>query len=95
MPILKSLDEIFGKTASSRYLVKDEESYREYLAGLSKFELQNECIKQKVNPRDVRDLMTNELVKEFKRHNFSIAAAKVKPTVLKTDKEIEKIFRNH
>lgn len=93
MPILKTLDEVFGKTPQSQYPAKTEDEYRKYLSGLTKIEIQLECNKQHVAPRDSRSLMTTELVSAFRRHNASIAASKVKPTVLKDSEAVKNIFR--
>lgn len=95
MPTLKTLDEIFGVSKDTKYPDKSEEAYRLTLSRMSKFELQNECIKQKVNPRDTRDLMTKELISAFKRHSAGIAAAQAKPTVFTTNDAVKKIFRDH
>lgn len=95
MPTLKTLDEIFGTNKNSKYAAKNEEGYRKYLSSLSKLELQDECLKQKVNPRDTRDLMTRELVVEFRKHLGSIAAAQVKPKILNANDAVKKIFRDH
>ena len=92
MANLKTLDEIFGVNKNSKFLVDSEEQYRIYLSRLSKTELQNECQKQKVNPRDSRDLMTFELMREFNKHLASLSAAKIKPTVIRQPIVIKKML---
>lgn len=91
---LKTLDEIFGKTKDSEFQAKTEEDYRQYLAGLTRVEIQNECIRRKVNPRDTRSLMTTELMREFRKYLAGLKAAKIQPTILKSNDEVKKIFRD-
>ncbi len=62
-----TLDQIWGDTGLWKYKTSDAGEYKIYLDTLNKSDLQSHASKVGVIPSEARDLLTQKLIKEFKR----------------------------
>ena len=62
-----TLDQIWGDTGMWRYKTTDANEYKSYLDSLNKSDLQSHASRIGVIPSDSRDLLSQKLIKEFKR----------------------------
>ena len=89
----QTLDQIWGDTGLWKYDTMDEEGYRDSLKEMNKSDLQTHATKVGVVPIDNREMLTNRLIREFKRFtsNYSVPAkAAIKEK--KISKEAKKIL---
>ena len=88
----RTLDEIWGIKKNSQYLAKTEEEYKGYLRGLNRCDIQAECIKQSIPPRDNRDMMTTALVKEFRKYSAKMSTPNMQPKKIEITPEVYKLL---
>ena len=77
-----TLDQIWGDTGFSKYGTLEEDKYVSQIKGLNKTDLHAHAVKMGILPVDNRELLTNRLVREFKKH--VLAYRKPKPSNKKT-----------
>lgn len=83
---IRSLDEIFGFQGAV-YKTLEEAEYMTALAGMNKVDLQKECYRVHLMPNDDRTIMTERLLREFKRTVSSIKASQMQPVRITLGKE--------
>lgn len=88
------LADYWGFEKKNKFPAADEDSYRTYLKGLNKLDVQNECFKNGLAPRDSRETMTAALVKEFRKHLIQLQCVRVEPKNFGTNEQITKIMEN-
>ena len=89
---LRTLDYIWGIKKNSQYPAKTEEEYKGYLRGLNRCDIQAECIKQSIPPRDNRDMMTTALVKEFRKYSAKMSTPNMQPKKIEITPEVYKLL---
>ena len=88
----RELADFWGYEKKSKFPAKTEDEYREYLKGLNKIDIQQECFKNNIVPRDHRDVMTSLLVKEFRRHRAILDAPHIAPKNIQMTPELRKLL---
>lgn len=81
-PKIRSLDELFGFQGAA-YSTLNENEYISSLANMNKIDLQKECYKVHLMPNDDRTIMTERLIREFRRTVNAVNVARVQPIKLK------------
>ena len=71
-----TLDQIWGDTGNSKYGTLDETEYSSQIRAMNKSDLHSHAIKLGILPVENRDLLTNRLVREFKKHILSFKKPK-------------------
>jgi hypothetical protein len=71
-----TLDQIWGDEGSSKYGTLNEEEYSSQIKAMNKSDLHSHAIKLGVLPVENRELLTNRLVREFKKHILSFKKPK-------------------
>ncbi len=64
----RTLDEIWGDTGIYKYQTFDEADYTTQLNSLNKTDLQAHAVKIGLIPIDNRNILTQRLLREFKKH---------------------------
>ena len=88
---IKSLEQIWG-FSMSKYKTHKEKEYAHMLESMNKVDLQKECIKHDLMPKDSRELMTNRLMTEFKKYIATLNTRDIKPHVLKVSDKARDIL---
>ncbi len=88
----KTLDEIWGIKKNSQFPAKTEEEYKNHLKNYNKCDLHAECIKQAVPPRDNRDMMIKDLMKEFRKFAARSIPCNIHPRQIKLTPEVSKLI---
>lgn len=84
---ITSLDQVFGFSLA-KYKTQNENEYETSLAEMNLADLQRECVRVGLLPKDDRVVMKDRLLKEFRRNIAAVLGAKdAKPIVLKVSKE--------
>ena len=88
-----TLDQIWGDEGNSKYGTLEESDYTSQIRAMNKSDLHSHAIKLGILPVENRELLTNRLVREFKKHVLSFkkpkeATAKKPKTVSKDLKSI-------
>jgi len=86
----KSVNAIMG-FALSRYKTEDAEEYQAQLRVMNKFDLQIECIRVELAPKDNRETMIERLMKQFRIHTAGNQAPP-KPVVIKVNQNTKNIL---
>ena len=79
-----TLDQLWGDTGMSRYKTLDASQYEGYLKNLNKSDLQRHAAEMGIVPVDNREMLSNRLLKEFKRY---VASYKI-PTTQQSNHEL-------
>ena len=66
-----SLDQIWGDTGSAKYGTLEELKYISQIKAMNKSDLHSHAIKLGILPVENRELLTNRLLREFKKHTLS------------------------
>ena len=81
-----TLDQIWGDQGNSKYGTLDEAAYTSQIKAMNKSDLHSHAIKLGILPVENRELLTNRLLREFKKHVLSFT--KPKQTKAKKPKEV-------
>ena len=91
-----TLNQIWGDDGTWKYGTHDVEKYEEELDAMAKVDLQNHSTKVGIIPIDNRPMLTQRLVREFKKHVSSYTATATNSVKTKredgVDPEIKKIL---
>ena len=89
-----SLDQMLGITPENQLSVASIEEYESKLREMSKYELESHAIKLAVIPRDDRDFLIKQLLREYSlstaRYKGSFVQSKVKSKL--SDAELKKLL---
>ena len=66
-----TLDQIWGDEGNSKYGTLDESTYSTQIKAMNKSDLHSHAIKLGIMPVENRELLTNRLLREFKKHVLS------------------------
>ena len=83
-----TLDQIWGDEGNSKYGTLEESDYTSQIRAMNKSDLHSHAIKLGILPVENRELLTNRLLREFKKHVLSFK--KPKQTAAKKPKEVSK-----
>ena len=81
-----TLDQIWGDEGNSKYGTLDESTYTTQIKAMNKSDLHSHAIKLGILPVENRELLTNRLLREFKKHVLSFK--KPKQTTAKKPKQV-------
>jgi hypothetical protein len=81
----QTIDDILGKQVLSDYEQKDEENYRDWCSAQGDLELQKECIRVGVWPKDNRKWNLEKLVERFHLQAAKAELRATKPVVANTN----------
>jgi hypothetical protein len=82
-----TLNQIWGDDGTWKYSTMEAEEYRNELDTMAKSDLQNHAVKIGIIPIDNRSMLTQRLVREFKKHTSQYKANAV-PLEVKKDDEV-------
>jgi hypothetical protein len=88
----QTLDQIWGDTGLSKYKTFDEQVYASGLAEMNRADLQAHAVTVGLIPIDNRDILTQRLVREFKKHVSSYQKVPVRQATGKVSNEIINIL---
>ena len=71
-----TLDQIWGDEGNSKYGTLDESTYTTQIKAMNKSDLHSHAIKLGILPVENRELLTNRLLREFKKHVLSFRKPK-------------------
>jgi hypothetical protein len=83
----KTLDELAGFDELSLYKTNKIDQYIKQLEEMNITDMQRECIRCGLHPKDSRERMIANLTNEFQRHQDKVNASKIKPVIVKSSKK--------
>jgi len=87
-----TLDQIWGDEGNSKYGTLEESDYTSQIRAMNKSDLHSHAIKLGILPVENRELLTNRLVREFKKHVLSFK--KPKESTAKKPKTVSKDLKS-
>lgn len=89
--VSRTLDDVWGRKFSP-YGTTSLEEYKARIDGLTKFDLQQECIKVGLYPQDDRQVMIDRLTKQCSAHLAAARTAHLKPRAVKVTKAAREVL---
>ena len=86
------LDQIWGDEGNSKYGTLDESTYTTQIKAMNKSDLHSHAIKLGILPVENRELLTNRLLREFKKHVLSFR--KPKQTSAKKPQDVSQAVKS-
>ena len=87
-----TLDQIWGDEGNSKYGTLDESTYTSQIKAMNKSDLHSHAIKLGILPVENRELLTNRLLREFKKHVLSFR--KPKQTSAKKPQDVSQAVKS-
>lgn len=87
-----TLDQIWGDEGNSKYGTLDESTYTTQIKAMNKSDLHSHAIKLGILPVENRELLTNRLLREFKKHVLSFR--KPKQTSAKKPQDVSQAVKS-
>ena len=87
-----TLDQVWGDTGISKYGTMDESSYAEEISSMSKSDLQAHASTVGIIPIDNREMLSQRLMREFKKHVASYNVPVEKKRGITLSKEAKAIL---
>ena len=87
-----TLDQIWGDEGNSKYGTLDESTYTTQIKAMNKSDLHSHAIKLGILPGENRELLTNRLLREFKKHVLSFR--KPKQTSAKKPQDVSQAVKS-
>jgi regulatory protein YycH of two-component signal transduction system YycFG len=87
-----TLDQIWGDEGNSKYGTLDESTYSTQIKAMNKSDLHSHAIKLGILPVENRELLTNRLLREFKKHVLSFR--KPKQTSAKKPQDVSQAVKS-
>ena len=87
-----TLDQIWGDEGNSKYGTLDESTYTTQIKAINKSDLHSHAIKLGILPVENRELLTNRLLREFKKHVLSFR--KPKQTSAKKPQDVSQAVKS-
>jgi regulatory protein YycH of two-component signal transduction system YycFG len=87
-----TLDQIWGDEGNSKYGTLDESKYTTQIKAMNKSDLHSHAIKLGILPVENRELLTNRLLREFKKHVLSFR--KPKQTSAKKPQDVSQAVKS-
>ena len=87
-----TLDQIWGDEGNSKYGTLDESTYTTQIKAMNKSDLHSHAIKLGILPVENRELLTNRILREFKKHVLSFR--KPKQTSAKKPQDVSQAVKS-